>query len=276
MKKYINIYTVMPLLLCPLLQLITWGLSTGVFEHLIKGNIEYVLELLGRNDFFLGGTYKFFIDGFAVMQMVLPLLSVLGSCAFMRIYGGFSACIKPRIMRYSRYAAKDILIISATASAAMYIGFLIYAFIGIAITGYNPSENYSRSFLNDFFGAEFSWKNPITYYLIEGIYKYAVFTFVYCVFACTVYLFFGKKHLTIIIPVGYYIIVTLIGGVLYSPLYGTIFGETIKAFRPSNMLMMGAESGSIPVWYPLISLIPPVIASIIFFVKGIRNEEKYG
>lgn len=276
MKKYINIYTIMPILLCPLLQLITWGLSTGVFEYLIKGNIEYVLELLGRSDFFLGGTYKFFIDGFAVMQMVMPLLSVWGSCAFMQIHGGFSVYIKPRIIRYSQYAARDIVTISTVSSVAMYIGFLMYTLIGIAFTSYKPTENYSRSFLIDIFGAEFSWKNPIAYYLIEGIYKYAIFTFVFCVFACTVYLFFGKKHLTIIIPVGYYIIVTLIGGGLYSPLYGTIVGEIVKALRPSNMLMMGAESGSIPVWYPLISLIPPVIASAIFFVKGIQNEEKFG
>ena len=114
------------------------------------------------------------------------------------------------------------------------------------------------------------------YYLLEGVYKYAVFAFVYCVFACTVYLFFGKKHLTIIIPVGYYTIVTLIGGVLYSPLYGTVSGGIVKAFRPSNMLMMGAESGNIPVWYPLVSLLPPTAASAIFFIKGIRNEEKFG
>lgn len=273
MRKYINIYTVIPLLFCPLLQLIAWALSTGIFGQFIGGNIENVLDLLGRGDFVLGGTYRFFIDGFAVMQMVLPLLSVTAACAFMRFYGGFSSFVKPRVTRYSPYAIADILKISAAGSAAMYSGFLIYVLIGISITGYNATENYSRSFLNDIFGAEFSWKNPIAYYLIEGINKYVIFTFVYCVFACTVYLFFGKKCFTIIIPVGYYIIVTLITGALYSPLYGTVLGETVKLLRPSNMLMMGAESGSIPVWYPLISLIPPVIASIIFFVKGIRNEE---
>lgn len=276
MKKYINIYTVLPLALCPLLQIISWGLSTGFFEHWFKGNTDYVLELLGRSDFVLGGTYRFFIDGFAVMKLVMPLLAVLGAGTFMRLHGGFSACIKPRITRYSQYAAKNILTISAATSAAMYIGFMIYAFIGIAITGYEPSENYSRSFLNDIFGVNFSWKNPIGYYLIEGIYKYVVFTFVYCTLACTVYLVFGKKHLTIIIPIGYYIIITLIGGVLYSPLYGTVAGEIVKALRPSNMLMMGAESGNIPVWYPLISLTPPIAASVIFFIKGIRNEENIG
>lgn len=86
MRKYINIYTVIPLLFCPLLQLIAWALSTGIIGQLIGGNIENVLELLGRGDFVLGGTYRFFIDGFAVMQMVLPLLSVTAACAFMRFF----------------------------------------------------------------------------------------------------------------------------------------------------------------------------------------------
>lgn len=276
MKKYVNIFTLLIPILCTLLQLTAWGLSTGVFEHLLKGNTEYVNELLGHGEFFLGGTYRFFIDGFAVMQLVLPLLAVMGAGAFIRLHGGFSANIKPRVTRYSRYAAGDMLTISLSASAAMYIGFLGYAAVGIAVTGYRPTESYSRSFLSDVFGAGFSWKNPIAYYLLEGVYKYAVFTFVYCVFACAVYIFFGKRHLTVIIPVGYYIIASLLGGALYSPLYGTAAGAMIKALRPSNMLMMGAESGNIPVWYPLVSLLPPIAASAILFARGIRNAEKLG
>ena len=79
-----------------------------------------------------------------------------------------------------------------------------------------------------------------------------------------------------VVPLGYYVVLSVVTGTLRDPLYGTVSGEILKALRPSNMLMMGAESGSIPVWYPLLSLIPPVIASAIFFAKGIGNEEKYG
>ena len=68
----------------------------------------------------------------------------------------------------------------------------------------------------------------------------------------------------------------LVEATLAEPLYGTFAGEIIKALRPSNMLMMGAESRNIPVWYPLISLIPPIIASTVFFVKGMQNEKKFG
>lgn len=82
--------------------------------------------------------------------------------------------------------------------------------------------------------------------------------------------------MSIIVPAGYYVALSVLSGTLAEPLYGTFAGEIMKALRPSNMLMMGAESSNIPVWYPLISLIPPIIASMVFFIKGMQNEKKFG
>ncbi len=82
--------------------------------------------------------------------------------------------------------------------------------------------------------------------------------------------------MSVIVPAGYYVALSVLSGTFAEPLYGTFAGEINKALRPSNMLMMGAESGNIPVWYPLVSLIPPIIVSIIFFIKGTQNEKKSG
>ncbi len=216
------------------------------------------------------------IDGFAIMQLVLPLLAILFSFGFIRLCDGYYSNAKPRTKRYSAFVCKDILLISLSAAVVLYFGFLLFYLFGAATHPIVIDENYSRSFLNDVFGDGFAWKNPLLYYLIEGIYKYAIFPFVYCFFACTVYLYFRKNYMSILIPTGYYVVLSVLSGTFAEPLYGTFAGEISKALRPSNMLMMGAESGNLPVWYPIISLIPPIVASILFLIKGIKNEKKFG
>lgn len=274
-KKFINIYTFIGAVSCPLMLLLSWGLSSRVFEYLIK-NIR--TELGGSQAEFVisWGFSNCMINGFAIMQLVLPLLSILFSFSFIRLCDGYYSNAKPRATRFSALICKDILLISLSAAAALYLGFLLFYLFGAVSHPIVIDGNYNRSFLNDVFGEGFSWKNPLGYYLIEGIYKYGIFPFAYCVFACTVYFYYRKKYMSIIVPVGYYVALSVISGTLAEPLYGTFAGEILKALRPSNMLMMGAESRNIPVWYPLISLIPPTIASIVFFIKGMQNEKKFG
>ena len=274
-KKYINIYTFIGALSCPLMLFLSWGLSSRVFEYLIKNTRT---ELGGSQAEFVisWGFSNCMINGFAIMQPVLPLLAILFSFGFIRLCDGYYSNAKPRATRFSALICKDILLISLSAAAALYLGFLLFYLFGAVSHPIVIDANYSRSFLNDVFGEGFSWKNPLGYFLIEGIYKYGIFPFVYCVFSCAVYFYYRKKYMSIIVPVGYYVALSVIAGTLAEPLYGTFAGEILKAFRPSNMLMMGAESRNIPVWYPLISLIPPIIASIVFFIKGIQNEKKFG
>lgn len=274
-KKYINIYAFIGALSCSLMLFLSWGLSSRVFEYLINGTRT---ELGGSQAEFVisWGFSSCMINGFTIMQLVLPLLAILFSFGFIRLCDGFYSNAKPKTKRFSTHICKDILLISLSAAIALYLGFLLFFLFGTATHPIVIDENNSRSFLNDVFGEGFSWKNPLGYFLIEGIYKYGIFPFVYCIFACTVYLFFSKKYMSIIVPTGYYVALSVISGTLAEPFYGTFAGEILKALRPSNMLMMGAESGNIPVWYPLISLIPPIIASAIFFIKGMQNEKKFG
>lgn len=275
MKKYLNLYTALGAACCALFQFISWGMSSRVFEYILNGTKAESGE--SQVDFIISfGFARYMLDGFSIMQIVLPLISVLLSCSFIRLCIGYYENAKSRIKLYCFSLIRDITVISLFASLATLLGFLLFYFFGMLTHPIVISENYSRSFLSDVFGGGFSWQNPLGYYLVEGIFKFGIFPFFYCFFACTSYLFFSKTYMGFIIPIGYYVVFSMIAGTLSSPLYGTVLGEIVKALRPSNMLMMGAESGSIPVWYPLISLIPPVIASIIFFVKGIRNEEKYG
>lgn len=275
MKKHMNRYAVIALITCAILPILSWGLSSGVFRCLINNTRT---ELGGSQaEFILSRGFSYcMIEGFAIMQLVLPLLAILLSFGFVRLCKGYYSNAKPRVKRFSAFVCKDILRFSLLAAAALYLGFLLFCLFGAVTHPIDIDENYDRSFLNDVFGEGFAWKNPLVYYLLEGIYKYAVFPFVYCFFACTVYLFFRKSYMIIIVPTGYYIAMSVLMGTLRSPLYGTFAGEIFQALRPSNMLMMGAESGNIPVWYPLISLIPPIIASIIFFKKGMQNEKKFG
>lgn len=275
MKKYLNRYAIISFITCAILPVLTWGLSTRFFEYLINNTrterggsqAEFILSR---------GFSSYMIEGFAIMQLVLPLLAILFSFGFVRLCKGYYSNAKSRTKRFSAFVFKNILRFSLTAAVALYLGFLLFCIFGAVTHPIKIDENYSRSFLNDVFGEGFAWKKPLLYYPIEGIYKYAVFPFVYCFFACTVYLFFGKNYMSIIVPTGYYIAMSVLMGTLCSPLYGTIAGDFLQALRPSNMLMMGAESGNIPVWYPLISLILPIIASIILFIKGMQNEKKSG
>ncbi len=275
MKKCLNLYSYIGVLSCPIMLFLSWGLSSRVFEYLINNTRT---ELGGSQAEFVisWGFSNCMIDGFAIMQLVLPLLAILFSFGFIRLCDGYYSNAKPRIKRYSAFVCKDILLISLSAAVVLYFGFLLFYLFGAATHPIVIDENYSRSFLNDVFGDGFAWKNPLLYYLIEGIYKYAIFPFVYCFFACTVYLYFRKNYMSILIPTGYYVVLSVLSGTFAEPLYGTFAGEISKALRPSNMLMMGAESGNLPVWYPIISLIPPIVASILFLIKGIKNEKKFG
>ncbi len=275
MKKYLNMYTFIAFTACAILPILSWGLSSGVIRCLINNTrterggsqAEFILSW---------GFSSYMIESFSILQLVLPLLAILLSFGFVRLCKGYYSNAKPRTKRFSAFVCKDILRFSLSASAALYLGFLLFCLFGAVTHPIVTDENYSRSFLNDVFGEGFAWKNPLVYYLLEGVYKYAVFPFAYCFFASSVYLFFGKSYTSIIVPTGYYIAMSVLMGTLRSPLYGTIAGDFLQALRPSNMLMMGAESGNVPVLYPLISLIPPITASIIFFIKGIQNEKKSG
>ncbi len=275
MKKCLNLYSYIGVLSCPIMLFISWGLSSRVFEYLINNTKT---ELGGSQVEFVisWGFSNYMINGFSIMQLVLPLLAILFSFGFIRLCNGYYDNAKPRIKRFSFCVCKDILRFSLSAAIALYFGFLLFYTFGAVTHPIVIDENYSRSFLNDVFGEGFAWKNPLLYYLIEGIYKYAIFPFVYCLFACTVYLYFRKNYMSIIIPTGYYVALSVLSGTFAEPLYGTFAGEINKALRPSNMLMMGAESRDLPVWYPIISLIPPIIASIIFFIKGMQNDKKTG
>lgn len=275
MKKTLNLYFFIGTLICFVMLFMSWGLSSRVFEYLINNTrteqggseVEFVISW---------GFSNCMINGFAIMQLVLPLLAILFSFGFIRLCNGYYTNAKPRTKRYSAFVFKDIMLISLSAAIALYLGFLLFYAFGALSHPIVIDENYSRSFLNDIFGEGFAWKNPLLYFLIEGIYKYAVFPFVYCFFACSVYLYFRKNYMSIIVPIGYYVALSVLSGTLAEPLYGTFAGVLNKALRPSNMLMMGAESENLSAWYPLISLIPPIIASIVFFVKGIQNEKKFG
>lgn len=275
MKKTLNLYFLIGTLICFIMLFVSWGLSSRVFEYLINNTRT---ELGGSQVEFVisWGFSNCMIDGFAIMQLVLPLLAILFSFGFIRLCNGYYTNAKPRTKRYSAVVLKDIMLISLSAAIALYLGFLLFYAFGALSHPIVIDENYSRSFLNDVFGDGFSWKNPLLYFLIEGLYKYAVFPFVYCFFACSVYLYFRKNYMSIIVPTGYYVALSVLSGTLAEPLYGTFAGVLNKALRPSNMLMMGAESKNLPVWYPLISLIPPIIASTVFFVRGIQNEKKFG
>lgn len=274
MKKYFNIYSFIGAISCPVMLFISWGLSSRIFEYLIKNTRT---ELGGSQVEFVmsWGFSNCMINGSAIMQLFLPLLAIMYSFGFIRLCDGYYSNAKPRVRRISTLICQDILLISLTAAVTIYIGFLLFYLFGMISHPVIIDENYSRSFLNDVFGEGFSWKNPLSYFLIEGVYKYVIFPFAYCIFACTAYLLFRKKYISIVIPAGYYVALSVIPGTLYEPLYGTIAGEILKSLRPSNMLMMGAESRNVPAWYPLISLIPPIIASIVFFMKGMQNEKKF-
>ncbi len=275
MKKYINMYTVLGTALCALLQFVSWGMSSSVFEYVLEGaktelggsQAKYVMSF---------GFSSCMIDGFAIMQLVLPLISVMLSCGFIGLCKGYYDNSKTRIKRYGAFLARDITRTSLCAAMAAFLGFLLFYIFGAVTHPIVRSMNYSRSFLDDVFGNGISWQDPLLYYFMEGIFKFAIFPFFYCAFACASYLYFKKTYMGFIVPVGYYVAMSVLTGTLSELLYKTPFGGLIYALRPSNMLMMGAESGSVPVWYPLISLIPPAAASVIFFVKGIRNEEKFG
>lgn len=275
MKKTVNMYFFIGISMCFLMHFISWGLSSGVFEYLIKNTRT---ELGGSQAEFVisRGFSSCMINGFAIMQLVLPLLSIWFSFGFMRLCGGYYANAKPRIEKFSAFILKDILLISLSAAIALYLGFLLFYLFGAVSHPIVADENYSRSFLNDVFCEGFSWQNPLLYFLLEGIFKYSVFPFVYCFFGCSAYLFFRKNYMSIIVPMSYYVALSVLSGTLAEQLYGTPAGALNKLLRPSNMLMMGAESENIPVWYPLISLFPPVICSVIFFIKGVKNEKKYG
>lgn len=275
MRKYLNRYTIIAFVACAIMPILSWGLSSRVFEFLIKNTRT---ERGGSQaEFMISHGFSYcMIEGFAIMQLLLPLLSILSSFGFIRLCSGYYNNAKPRTKRYSAFVFKDILLISLSAAIALYFGFLLFYTFGAVTHPIKIDDNYDRSFLNDVFGEGFAWKDPLLYYLIEGIYKYGILPFVYCFFACTVYLYFRKNYMGIIIPTGYYVALSVLSGSFAEPLYGTFAGEINKALRPSNMLMMGAESGNLPVWYPLISLIPPIIASIAFFTKGMKDEKKSG
>ncbi len=275
MKKYLNRYAFIAFIACAILPVLSWALSSRVFEYVIKNTRTERGD--SQAEFILSRGFSYcMIEGFAIMQLVLPLIAILFSFGFTRLCKGYYSNAKPRVKRLSVFVCKDILRFSLSAAVALYMGFLLFCLFGAVTHPIKIDENYSRSFLNDVFGEGFAWKNPLLYYLIEGIYKYAIFPFVYCFFACTLYLYFRKSYMSIIVPTGYYVALSVLSGTFAEPLYGTFAGEINKALRPSNMLMMGAESGNIPVWYPIISLIPPIIASIIFIIKGMQNEKKSG
>ena len=277
MRKYINKYAVIGLFCCFLFQFVSWGVSSSFFKYFFNGKIAEGQDITQAQFILNWGPDYYITEGFNIMQLALPLLTTIAACEIMRLCSGYYENAKPRIMHYSRYVAHDIVLISLFSALAIFIGFLLFYLFGAINCPVDYDSAYERSFLNYEFGDGFAKKDPLAYYLIEGVYKFFLFPFFYGIFACCSYLFFRKKFSGVIVPVGYFYLLTILCATMRNSLHGTLAGELVQAIRPDRMIMMGGEVGSgYPMAYPFNSLIPPIIASVVFFILGVKNEKKNG
>ncbi|MCB2356554.1 hypothetical protein [Clostridium estertheticum] len=265
--RIFNKYRVWTLLIFVLGFFLSWFFSSHLYELIFKFNFnapdvighgiedqKFLINILLNFDDYVSSTFEY-------TTFLMPVFVCLLSIIYIKEKKGLLLYKYIRTQKLKKTLLNSIFTHSLYNAFTLYLGFVIFLVIGLIINK-NPVIT-DRTFLNSYFGNGFYFNHPVAYFLIEGIIKFFIFTFVYSIFTFSISLVTNKMRYCIIIPIVFYLFTSIIFGA----------GMNIQELTPA--FTQGFSSYvSINPLRVFIPLIIPILISVFLTIYHITRSER--
>lgn len=170
-----------------------------------------------------------------------------------------------------REVGKAMLLHSLFSALSFYFAYIIFMTIGYLYIG-PVTGDVPRNLFDGVFGSNFSFQHIYSYYLLEGFYKYFVFSFIYSLFVCCIALFVRRQYLCMVIPICYYFGINIIIG------NNTVLSTILIPFQPAYTLEFNAmvydNPNILTALKPLLPFVPILIVVCIGMIYYAKRSER--
>lgn len=298
-QAILNKYNIISFIFVPVVSFFAWTIQNhfSFFKTLARGAGPHGEPLME----YMRDVYGFFgyaVWGFSYMQVILPLLASFIMLPYLREKRMYNYSYT-REKSYPSAVLKPMLRQLFIGCTILFLGYMVFLCIGLnwqmdphdvirnnviweegpdgstaidlweidsegVLAGKYPDIRCNRVFMPEIFGEFFAVKNMFMYFVVDGFWKYFVFSFIYGLFSVGISFYTKKDFLCLIIPSVYYIVLDIV----FSGL-----GGNFTLYAPSYTIMSGAsEWVSIPqVIYPLL---PPLLFAVFTLVRELAVKKK--
>lgn len=198
---------------------------------------------------------------------VFPILVFSTGLFFYREKVGVFPYLFLRKKSQIKEVGKAMFFHSLFSAVSFYLAYIVFMTIGYCYIG-PVTGDVPRNLFDGIFGTGFSFQHIYSYYLLEGFYKYFVFSFIYSLFVCCIALLVRRQYLCMVVPICYYFGVNIVIG------NNAILGSILLPFQPAYTLGFNGMVYDNPnILTPLKPLLP-FIPILIFICIGIGYYTK--
>ena len=268
-NQIFNVYTISTFFLIPVIVLICWIADTALISswNLVydtpSGPITYLqfLQSFGVVSFVS-------TNSFHGLTFVLPLLASLSIGYFFQIKRGLFSNAYLRVPSCGRFIWKQILVSLLISMIVFYLGFLLI--LGYAlITRPIRTDMKEMHVLFGELGVDFWKTHPIIYLLLEGVIRFCYYPFSYGLMAIAISLYTEKIYFYLLLPVVYHLVTSQVLSIV--AMESNL--NWLRLFAPQvGMHTEAMAELAVPIYYPLLSMFPVLIFSIIMIQYWIRKR----
>lgn len=263
--KIFNKYIISSFFLIIFLSFFSWAIFSEFFSALFIWDTSPYTKREYINLIFPFCNYP--VDGYSLLQLIAPVFPVLAVMPFFETKKLFSyAIIKNK--SYKKFIIQNIFSHLLIASMTLYLAYLIFLSIGIALLPIKPDEGVGRELFSEIFGKSFYKNHMIIYFVIEGLLKYVIFTFVYGLFSIALSFITKKNYLCVLIPIAYYNVLAILVAVLE-----TTFKINLLFLSPTYTLLSNSREYTNG-FLIIAPLLIPLIFSTFILHKEINIRKK--
>lgn len=200
-------------------------------KTILEGNINYLVSELNYD--------SYMSVSFGYGSTILPI--IVSSFVISFVHEIKELLAKATLYKTLNYRTIIILLFkhASLGALSLYIAYIFYCILGLV---FGQDENTSRVAFDFLLGVNFAQSNIFLYFIIEGFIKYFLFTFIYCLFSCSIALVAKKLVFTVIIPIVYYFGFSIIFGAILdiqilTPSYIHGFSSYMQALKISGIII---------------------------------------
>lgn len=206
-----NRYIVFAFFLAFFTQFISWAIDSGfvgVIKMYISGSYDGPYTLREYLDIIIN--YELYPElGFRFLQLIMPVLPVLIIIPFLDEAKTLKI-VYPRVNSYKAFVLSKILKYIFVGSLALFMAFVCYLVVGMAFVPFPDQFTGENELFSEIFGKNFYAANPIGFFIVQGFLRFFLFPFVYGLFGISIAFLTFKKHLCVLVPIGYYTVMSLL------------------------------------------------------------------
>ncbi|WP_159649457.1 hypothetical protein [Erysipelothrix aquatica] len=257
-----------------------YGTVFTLIRLLISGKFNRVIDESVYGEMTFGDAYyngvgefeTYILDGTRMFQIVIIAFAIVAILMFFTNQKYLRKFEYSRECNIRKFELRKLLKYATFVSAAVYLGYVLYLVLGVAITNIEPIHpSPLKTIFLDYLGESFYWNHRILYYLIEGFLRFFIVPFIYSILGCALILISNKVSYSITVLVVFYFGLSVFNFVL--PPMGVSYMASTLYFLLSPSAVMSNSAYIAPTIVMLLPLCLPIIISSILVLYRIFNYE---